>query len=111
MGQPARSEEDLLTNLIKSSTEMAPGGSHLCRSPRRNLSIDLVEDELTRDPGSIRGPYSDSTSPALSHDPTPGPELVPALIPALVPAPTPPFSDKLFKQFMRAYLESNQEPK
>ena len=90
---------------------MAPGGSRLRHSPRRNLPMDPVEDELTRDPGPVGDLHSDSTSPAPSHNPTPGPELVPALIPAPVPAPTPLFSDELFRQFMRVYLESNQGPR
>ena len=88
---------------------MAPGGSRPRRSPRRNLPpLDPVEDELARDPGPVGGPHSGNTSPAPSRNPTPGPELVPTLIPAPVPAPTPPSSNKLFRQFMRAYLESNQ---
>ena len=93
---------------------MAPGGSRPCRSPRRNLPpLDPVEDELAREPGPVEGPHSGSTSPALSRNPTPGPELVPALNPAPVPAPVPapPASDELFRQFMRAYLESNQGPR
>ena len=71
-----------------------------------------MEDELVRESGPVGGPYSGSTSPALSRNPTLDPELIPALnlapIPALVPAPAPPSSNELFKQFMRAYLESNQ---
>ena len=97
---------------------MAPRGSRPCRSPRRNLPpLDPVEDELAREPGPVGGPHSGSTSPALSRNPTPGPELVPALNPALNPAPVPapvpapPASDELFRQFMRAYLESNQGPR
>ena len=102
-----------LSESIKSSTKMAPGGSRPRRSPRWNLpSVDPVEDELARDPGPVGGPHSGSTSPAPSRNPSPGPELVSALIPAPVPtpvpAPAPLSSDELFKQFMRAYLESNQ---
>ena len=89
MGQPVRSKEDLLTDPLKSSTEIAPGGSHPHRSPCRNLPMDPVEDELARDPGPVRGPHSGSTSPAPSRNPTPGPEPVPARIPAPVPAPVP----------------------
>ena len=72
-----------------------------------------MEDELAREPGPVGGPHSGSTSPALSCNPTPGPELVPALNPAPVPAPTPapPSSNELFRQFMKAYLESNQGPR
>ena len=99
---------------------MSPGGSRPCRFPRRNLPpLDPVEDELAKEPGPVGGSHSGSTSPALSCNPTPGPALNPALnpapvpapIPAPVPAPAPPSSDELFRQFMRAYLESNQGPK
>ena len=111
---------------------MTPGGSRPYCSPRRNLfSLDPVEDELARDPGPVRGPHSGSTSPAPSCNPIPGPKLVPALIPALIPAPVPApvptlvsapvptlvpapalfSSDKLFKQFIKAYLESNKRPR
>ena len=108
MGQLAHLEEDLLTDLIKSTTEMASKGFRLCRFPRRNLLIDLVEDELARDPGSVGGPHSSGTSPVPSRDPTLGPKLISTLIPAPVPAPAPLFSHELFKQFIKAYLKSNQ---
>ena len=87
---------------------MAPGGSFPCRSPRRNLSMDPVEDKLARDPGPVGDLHSGSTSPAPSRNPTPGPKLVPAPIPAPIPALAPPSSNELFRQFMKAYLESNQ---
>ena len=70
-----------------------------------------MKDELARDPSLIGNPHSDSISPTLSHNPTLGPELVFALIPAPVLALALPFSNKLFKQFMRAYLELNQGPR
>ena len=74
-----------------------------------------MEDELATKPELVGGLHSGSTSSALSRNSTPGVELVLALNPALVPAPVPasaPFSsDELFKQFMGAYLESNQEPR
>ena len=108
-GQPARLEENFAINL-KTSTEMAPGRSRPCRSPRRNPSpIDPIEDEFARNPGSARGPHLGSTSPALSCNPTLGPDLVPALVLALIPAPV--FTDELFKKFMKAYLEMNQGPR
>ena len=113
MGQPARLEENFVIE-PKSSIEMAPGGSCPRRSPRRNPPpIDSVEDKLARNPSSVRGPNSGSTSSALSRNPTPGPDLVPALILVLIPAPTPApvASDELFKKFMKAYLETNQGPK
>ena len=93
---------------------MAPRRSRPCCSLYRNSSsIDLVEDELARNPGSVESPHSGSTSPALSRNPTPGPNLVFALIPTPVPAPTPaPVAiDELFKKFMKAYLKINQGPR
>ena len=93
---------------------MALGGSHPRRSPRRSPRrkpppTDLVEDELARDPGSDGGLHLGSTFPAPSCTPIPGPVQDLALIPApaLAPAPT----DKMFKIFMKAYLESNQRPR
>ena len=77
--------------------------------PRRNLfPIDPVEDELVRDPGIAENSYSSSTSLAPSCNPTPGPALVPVLISAPVFALSLalPFSDELFKQFIKGYLES-----
>ena len=73
--------------------------------------MDPVEDELARDPGPVGGLHSGSISPAPSRNPIPGPKLVSALIPAPVPALAPPSSDELFRQFIRAYLESNQGPR
>ena len=95
---------------------MAPGASRPCCSPCRNLlPLDPIEDELAREPGPVRRRHSGSTSPAPSCNFVPGPKLVPALnptpVPALVPAPALPSSNELFKQFIRAYLESNQGPK
>ena len=86
---------------------MAPGASRPCYSPCWNLlPIDFMKDELARDPGLVRGPHSSTTSLALSRNPAPGPTLVPALILAL--ASVLVFTNKLFKQFMKAYLELNQ---
>ena len=93
---------------------MAPGSSCFCHSPYRNFfPINYVEDELARDSSPAKGFYLGNISPALSCDPTPGLILVLFLISTPVPAPAPvfPFSDKLFRQFMKAYLESNQGPK
>ena len=93
---------------------MAPRGSRPRRSPRQiPLPIDLMEDELVRDPGAIGGPHSGSTSPAPSRNRTPGPDLVPALIPAPVPTstPAPVPTDEFFKKFIKAYLKLNQEPR
>ena len=113
MGQPARLEENFVTDL-KSSIEMAPGGSRPRRSPRRNLpSFDPVEDELAREPGLVGGPHSCSTCPVLSRNPTPGPKLVPALnsapIPAPVPASAPPSFDECFQTIHEGLL--GVEPK
>ena len=82
------------------------------RSPCRNpIPIDPVENKLARDPGSVGGLNLGSTSPAPSRNPTPGPDLVFALIPAPILTPTLALVafDKLFKKFMKAYLETNQE--
>ena len=90
---------------------MVPGGSRPCRSSCQNVfPIDPMEDELARNPGSVKSLHSGGISPAPSYNPTPGPKLVSALIPALFPAPALPSSNKLFKQFMRIYLELNQRP-
>ena len=101
---------------------MAPGGSNPHRSFCQNPPpIGLVENEFARDPGSVGGLYSGVTSLALSRNPTPGPNLIfaPILAPvltlthapvfALTPAPVP--TDKLFKKFIKTYLELNQEPR
>ena len=114
MGQPVRLKENLLIDLIKSSTKMALGGSRLCCSSRGNLfPLDLVEDELARDLGPTEGPHLASTSSAPSCNPTLGPALVSAPIPASVPTPTPTsaVTNDLFKQFIKAYLKSNQRPR
>ena len=115
MGQPARLEENFVIDL-KSSIEIAPKGFRPRRFSRRNLPpFDPVKNEFARKLGPVGGSHSGSTSPTLSRNPTLGPKLVsalnPALIPTPIPAPAPPSSKKLFKQFVRAYLKSNQEPK
>ena len=79
-------------------------------SPYRNLfPINHLEDELARDPSLAKGFHLDNTSLAPFCDSTLGLALVPALISALVLALAPVllFFDELFKQFMKAYLESN----
>lgn len=84
---------------------MAPSGSCLCCSLCHNLFfVDYIEDELTRDqaPPKRSNFNSISSGLALSHDLT----LVPTLV--LTPAPALPALDKLFKQLMKSYLESNQ---
>ena len=70
-------------------------GLRTCRSPRRNPPLG-GEDELTGGP-----PGAPTKS---SHTPTHSPTVSWAPTPALLS------TDKLFKQFMRAYLESNQGP-
>ena len=93
---------------------MAFGGSRLCCFFCRNLPfIDYMEDELAKDPGPAEDFHLDSTSPALSCNPTLGPTLIPALIsaPISTSASTLPSSDKLFNQFMKVYLEFNPGPK
>ena len=86
---------------------MALGRSRPHCFPRQNLpSTDPVEDKLVRDPIPVEGPHSSSTSSIPSRHLTPGLTLVPALNPAPTPALTP--TNKLFKKFLNAYLESNQ---
>ena len=109
MGHPACLEKDFVNNL-KSSTEIALGGSYLCFSLGLNLPLtDFIEDELTRDPGPVKGLYSSNTSPALFRHPSLGPTLVPTLNLALTPASAA--INELFKKFMKTYLELNQGPK
>ena len=104
-------EEDLLINSIKSSIEMDLGGSRLCCSPRRNLSpIDHMEDELARDLSPANASHLGSISLSPFCHPNLGSALIPTLIPAPVPTPAPPlpFFNELFRQFIKAYLETNQ---
>ena len=56
--------------------------------------------------------HSGSIFPVPSHNFTSDLALVPTLIPALAfaLAPVSESSDELFRRFIRAYLESNQEP-
>ena len=96
---------------------MALGGSCLCCSSCQNLSpLDLVENELARDSDAIGGPHLGSSSPTLSRNPIPGPNLVSALVSALVPASVPALisalaaTNNLFKQFTKTYLDLNQRP-
>ena len=110
MSQPACLDEDLLMDPIKSFIEIAPRSFRPHCSPHWNLfSIDFVEDELARDSGSVGGLHSGSTFFAPSCNLTPDHALISALISALTPAPVP--INKLFKHFMKAYLESNQGPR
>ena len=89
---------------------MASESSCPCRFPYRNLLlVDPMENELAKDPGPVGCPHSGGTSPAPSRNPSLGLALVPALISPLTPAPVP--TNELFKQFMKAYLKSNQGPK
>ena len=114
MGQLAYLEKDLPTNPIKLSTKMALRGSRLYCFPCQNLlSINLVKNELARDPGPVRGPHSGSISLVPSCNLIPGPALVPTLIPVPVSALAPILSssNEFFKQFMKAYLELNQGPR
>ena len=114
IGQLAYLEEDLLTNPIKSSIKIALRDSCPCYYPCRNFFlIDHVEDRLTRDPSPTNNSHLGSTSSTLFYKPTPGPALFLAFIPAQIPAPALALLsfDNLFKQFMKAYLESNQRLK
>ena len=87
---------------------MAPGGFRLYRSPRQKLlPIDHIEDELAGDPGPTGNSHPDNTSSVLSYNSTLVLALVSTLIPALVlfPVLTLGSFDKLFRQFIKAYLE------
>lgn len=78
--------------------------------------IDQVEDELAKDQGPAKSSHSSSISPAPSYNLTPSLVLVFVLISTLVSvlvlalAPALVSSDKLFRQFIKTYLESNQRP-
>ena len=100
MSQPAHSEEDLLTNPIKLSTKMVPGGSRPHRSPCQNFSPDSASSFLGL---------------ALSRNPTPASAPILALAPTPAPIPTLSLAsaaiNDLFKQFIKAYLETNLGPR
>lgn len=98
---------------------MALGSSCPCRFSCWNLlPIDQVGDKLVRDQGPTKDFHSSSTSLALFCNSTLGSALVFTLVSApdlaLTPAPdlAPTLasvsSNKLFRQFIKAYLESNQ---
>lgn len=78
--------------------------------------INQVEDKLAKDQEAAKSSHSGSISPAPSYNLTTSLALVLALISALVSilvlvlAPALVSSDKLFKQFIKTYLESNQRP-
>ena len=74
---------------------------HTRRSPYRN-PLQGGEDEPIK--GPPRAPTKDSNTP------TPSPTVSRTPTPVLAPAPAPPSTNELFKQFMKAYLESNQGP-
>ena len=80
---------------IKLIVKIAPKGSHLYCSSCRNLP-----------PGSI----SPFLGPALSRNPISA--LVSVFVPAFTPVPAPApaliATNDLFKQFMKAYLKTNQ---
>ena len=71
-------------------------GPRACRSPRRNPR-PTIKDKLA---GAALTEGSDipTPTPIMSHAPTP------AL--ATAPAVAPSSDNKLFKQFMKAYLEA-----
>lgn len=88
---------------------MAFNSSYLCCSPCQNFPpIDHIKNELAKDLDSSKGPNSSDISSALSYNPTPDPASTLVLVFTLASAST--FSNKFFKQFMEAYLESNQQP-
>ena len=72
------------------------------RSPRCNFPLS-EEDNLVG--GLQRAPTKDSNLP------TPSPTVSQAQTPALAPAPTPPSNKGLFQQFIKAYLENQNQNK
>ena len=85
---------------------MAPESSRFCHFPHQNLPfIDHVEDELIRDQSSTDGFHSSSIffTPSRNHILN----LVLVAAPIAVPATALVATNKLFKQLIRAYLESN----
>ena len=109
MGQPAHLKEDLVIDSIKSFTKIALRVFRPCCSSYWSFPfINNVKDELARDQGPTKSSHLGSTSPVPSCNPILGPTLVSAPIFALASALYS--SDKLFRQFIKAYLESNQGP-
>ena len=77
-------------------------GARTRRSPRRNAPPE-GEDKPTKGPPGA--PTKDSNTP------TPSPTVSRAQTPAIASAPTPSSNEGLFQQFMKAYLENqNQAP-
>ncbi len=106
MGQPARSERDLVTFGANLAVKIAPG-SRLWRSPRRNLPINSADNKLAGVP--LRAPTKSSGSPAPisqapSYAPTPGPTLITASASAVSST-----NNELFKQFMQAYVAAQPQ--
>ena len=103
---------------LKLSTKIALRGFRPRRSPCWNLPLlDSMEDDLAKDPGPVGDLYSGNTSFAPFCNFIPNPDLVLALVrtlvpaPVLAPTPAPAITNDLFKQFIKAYLESNQGPR
>ena len=67
-----------------------------------------MEDKLARDQSTTKNPHFGNTSLTLGSVLFCEPTLAP--VPIVTPAPAPIFSNKLFKQFMKTYLKSNQRP-
>ena len=72
------------------------GRSPICRSSCQNL-LPTGKDELA---GAAPIKSSDTLTP------TPVLFCAPTLAPATAPTVTPSYNNKLFKQFMKAYLET-----
>ena len=66
-----------------------------------------MKDKLARDLDSVEGPHSGNISSALSCHPTLG--FTPVSAVNLAPASASATTNELYKKFMKAYLESNQE--
>ena len=71
-------------------------GSRACRSPCRNPPLANIDELAGAAPTESNG--TSTPTPAMSRAPTP--------TPTTAPATTLSSDNKLFKQFMKAYLEA-----
>ena len=76
-------------------------GPRTCPSPRHN-PLQGGKDELAEGPPGAPTEGSNIPTPSLA--------VFRTLTPVPVPAPAPPSTNELFKQFMKAYLESHLGP-
>ena len=82
-------------------------GTRTRRSPSRNLPLTGKDELAGGAPGApTKGSGTPTPTPAVFCAPSPAPAA--SLAPA--PASSPAFTDELFKQFMKAYLEAQNQP-